>query len=351
MKQTKKWLITFLSFLLAGLLFIAAAVIYVDPFFQYHKPLSWFPYRLENQLTQNPGMAKNLDYDSVLLGSSMTLRFDTRWFRELFDLETIKLTYNAAYPLDQATIFEKIDESDNSLKAVFLGIDITTYCGSPDTRAYPLQTYLYDQNYFNDLEYLFNKDVLIQYLMTPILKGQKEADSFHTIYNKYYNPTDYSRDIALANYHPLTEREPVPAKRDAYLDNLRENMTLHILPYLEKHSDVRFYIFFPPYSILFWHDAMQKNNVAARMAEYECLVELLAQYPNVELYFFAGDEEIITNLDNYTDYTHFSQEISRLLTQYMAEGTDRITLDNYKEKIQALQQLAENYDYGQWNLP
>lgn len=351
MRQTKKWLMIFLSILLTGLLSIAAIVVYVDPFFQYHKPLSWFPYRLENQLTQNPGMAKTLDYDSVLLGSSMTLRFDTSWFQELFDLQTIKLTYNAAYPLDQATIFEMIDESDNLLKAVFLGIDITTYCGSIDDRAYPLQTYLYDHNLLNDVEYLFNKDVLIQYVMTPIARGQKEADSFHNIYNKYYNPADYSQAIALANYHPLAKRDAIPVERDAYLDNLRENMAQHILPYIQKHSDAQFYIFFPPYSILFWHDAVQKNNVAARMAEYECLVEILSECPNVKLYFFAGDEEIITNLNNYTDYTHFSQEISYLLTQYMAEDVDRITPENYKDKIAALQQLAEEFDYSQWGLP
>lgn len=351
MKQSKKWLIVFLSILLTGLLSISAAVLFVDPFFQYHKPLSGFPYLLENQLTQNPGMARNLDYDSALLGSSMTMRFDTRWFEQLFGLQTVKLTYNAAHPLDQATILEQIEKSDNTLKAVFLGIDITTYCAATDARAYPLQTYLYDDNYFNDLEYLLNKDVLLNYLFAPILKKKQEADPFCTIYDKYYDPASFSQASALANYHPLTEREPSPLERDAYLDNVRANMEKHIVPYITGHSDAKFYIFFPPYSMLYWHDAMQKNNVAARMAEYECLVEILSEFPNVELYFFAGDEEIITNLNNYSDYTHFSRDISYLLTEYMATGTDRITSENYREKIAALQQLVENFDYAQWNLP
>lgn len=45
MKSCKKWLLLFGGVLLAGLVAIAALVIYVDPFFQYHKPLSFFHIR------------------------------------------------------------------------------------------------------------------------------------------------------------------------------------------------------------------------------------------------------------------------------------------------------------------
>lgn len=51
------------------LLAAAALVIYVDPFFHYHRPLKGFPYLIDNQLSQNPGMAQNMEYDSVILGS------------------------------------------------------------------------------------------------------------------------------------------------------------------------------------------------------------------------------------------------------------------------------------------
>ena len=40
------------------LLGIMALVVYVDPFFHYHAPLENFPYLVDNQLSQNPGMAK-----------------------------------------------------------------------------------------------------------------------------------------------------------------------------------------------------------------------------------------------------------------------------------------------------
>ena len=98
MNQYKKWLLFFLAALTTALLAITILVLTVDPFFQYHAPLPGYPYKVDNQLSQNPGMARHLDYDSVLLGSSMTASFDTDWFGEVLDLNTVKLSYNGALP-------------------------------------------------------------------------------------------------------------------------------------------------------------------------------------------------------------------------------------------------------------
>ena len=98
---------------LLACLFAGALVVLVDPFFHYHKPLKGFPYQVDNQLSQNPGMAKNMEYDSVILGSSMTVNFNTNWFEELMGLNTIKLSYSAAFPKDQANIMEIVFENNN----------------------------------------------------------------------------------------------------------------------------------------------------------------------------------------------------------------------------------------------
>ena len=80
MNKCKKFLLVFGVTVLLGLIGVAGLTIYVDPFFQYHKPLPWFPYLVDHQVNMNPGLARNMDYDSVLLGSSMTVSFNTDWF-------------------------------------------------------------------------------------------------------------------------------------------------------------------------------------------------------------------------------------------------------------------------------
>jgi len=125
MKRFKKWILSIVSFTLILLILAAALVIWVDPFFQYHAPLEGFPYLVDNQLSQNPGMAAHMEYDSVILGSSMTVNFQTRWFEELMGLNTIKLSYSAAFPKDQSNIMEIIfsgrnHQGDKKIKKVLL---------------------------------------------------------------------------------------------------------------------------------------------------------------------------------------------------------------------------------------
>ena len=232
MNAKKRWLVIFCVVLLLSLGCMAAVVIIVDPFFQYHKPLEGFPYRIDNQLTQNPGIAMNFEYDSVLLGSSMITNFDTAGIDDYFGTDTVKLTYNAARPLDQDTILKIIEEHHGELNKVFLAIDIPTYARAVDERAYPLQEYLYDDNLLNDVKYWWNKDVLLKYIVIPLLKGG-EADDFHNLYNTAYDPQWYNQENVLRDYAP-------PLGIAGNPENVKSNMEQHIIPYIESHPDTEY---------------------------------------------------------------------------------------------------------------
>ncbi|MCI9204235.1 MAG: hypothetical protein HFI97_11095, partial [Lachnospiraceae bacterium] len=203
-KLFQKTILFFLGFVLAALLFGMALVVYVDPFFHYHSPLKGFPYLVDNQLSQNPGMAANMEYDSVILGSSMTVNFQTDWFAELMDLDAIKLSYSAAYPKDQANIMEIIFRSKNNqgqrrLKKVFLGVDVLTYTGGVEETKYPIPEYLYDQNYLNDIQYLLNKDVLLNYILRPL--ADPDPTDLSNVYASWWTEEYYSEEWVLHNYH------------------------------------------------------------------------------------------------------------------------------------------------------
>jgi len=348
MNKNKKWLTVFAAISLGGLLLSAALVIYVDPFFQYHKPLKNFPYVLDNQLYQNPGMAKTLDYDSVILGSSMVLQFNTEWFEEILGLNTIKLPYNAAHAKDQDIILQVIEENHESLKAVFLGIDIMNYASEADAVAYPVQMSLYDNNYLNDVEYWWNRDVLLNYILMPF-RERTAAEDFHVIYGQYYDPGNYSEERVLSNYN-RPEKSEVEVPEDTYLEAVRLNMNTHIIPYIEKNPETEYYIFFPPYSMLFWDTAMQENNVNARLKEYEEIIEMLLPYDNVRIFFFEEREDIISDLNNYTDYTHYNRETHLYMTNCFATGECEVTEENYQEKIERLRTYINEFDFSRWGF-
>lgn len=341
----------------AGFALLAAAmclciivlVVLVDPFFHYHKPLDGFPYLVDNQLSQNPGMAKHMEYDSVILGSSMTVNFNTNWFKELMDLNTIKLSYSGAFPKDQSNIMKIIFDSDNHVKKVFLGVDVITYTGGVEETKYPIPEYLYDDNYFNDIQYVLNKDVLLNYILRPMADPDKT--DLATVYASWWTEEYYSEQWVLHNYtspeQVLEETAP-----DAYIPGVKANLDVNICPYIEENPDTEFVIFFPPYSILYWNDVLKENHLEATIEEYRYIAERLNAYENVEVYFFPDREDIILDLNNYADYSHYHPDFNRFMTECFADGTGLVaktsqegngkTIDEY---LTHMHRIVDEFDF------
>jgi hypothetical protein len=345
MNKCKKWFLATVITILILLLGEAAVVVWIDPFFQYHAPLEDFPYLVDNQLSQNPGMAKHLTYDSVILGSSMTVNFNTEWFEEQMGLNAVKLNYSGAYPKDQSNIMERIFSSDNQVKTVFLGVDVMTYTGGVDETKYPIPEYLYNDSVLDDAQYLWNKDVFLNYILRPIADPDKTDLS--TVYQSWWTDEYYNIQWVMHNYvQPELVSEETP--KDAYIDSVRLNLETNICPYIEENPDTTFTIFFPPYSILYWNDVMRENHLEATMEEYRYIADTMLTYDNVRVFYFPDQEWIVTDLNNYADYTHYHRDINYYMTQCFADGTCEITSpQEMEEAISRMRQVIEDFDFDE----
>lgn len=345
----KKAVLCFAILSLVLFFLTAVLIIFVDPFFHYHKPLKGFPYQVDNQLSQNPGMARHMDYDSVILGSSMTVNFNTDWFAELMDLNTIKLSYSGAYPKDQSNIMKIIFDSGHEVKKVFLGIDVITYMGDVNETKYPIPEYLYDDSYFNDIQYVLNKDVLLNYVLRPI--ADPDPTDLSTVYASWWTEEYYNEQWVLHNYtDPEQAEEEVPAGE--YLPGTEKNLTVNICPYIEENPDTRFVVFFPPYSILFWNDVLKGNHLEATMEEYRYIAERLNRYENVEVYFFPDREDIVLDLNHYADYSHYHPDYNRFMTECFAGGEAGLVAKEgsgkgkpLEEYLSHMREIVENFDF------
>lgn len=340
----KKWLITFLIIASLGLLLPALIVLVVDPFFHYHKPLASFPYVVDDQVDMNPGLARHMDYDSVLLGSSMTVNFNTDWFQEEMGLTTQKLSYNGAFPKDQANIMEILFAAKKTgVKQVFLGIDELNYSADIETTKFPITKYLYDKNPFNDVQYLWNKTVLLDYVLRPVA-DPKDKTEWNKIYPMWWQDEHYQKALVLMYYEPAETAESAP-EIEPFLQAIEANLEANILPYIKAHPETTFTCFYPPYSILYWNDVTRRKELDCVIAKYDYMTRRLLEYDNVEVYFFQNQENIICNLNNYADYTHFHPRICQEMVQSFANGTHKVTLENLQEELDKLYDLAIDYDY------
>lgn len=345
----KKFWITLFGVIFAGLIVVAGITAYIDPFFHYHAPLNWFPYVVDDQVDMNPGLAKHMDYDSVLLGSSMTVSFDTSWFAEDLGFKTQKLSYNGAYPKEQSIIMEKVfDAKGDSIKQVFLGIDELNYSGDINQTKYPMTEYLYDDNPFNDIKYLLNKDVVLNYILKPMVDTTDKTD-WNRIYPMWWQPMHYNLANVRLYYVPADEVIDATPVED-YISGIEANLDANILPYIENHPETKFTIFYPPYSILYWYDAKRQGQIDTIVKKYDYMTRRLLAYDNVEVYFFQNREEIITDFNNYADYTHYSPEVCHYIVDCFAAGEHRVTLDNLDEELKILSDLALHYDYDSIDL-
>ncbi len=345
-----------LLLLILALASITALVVYVDPFFHYHAPLPGFPYIVDNQLSQNPGMASNMDYNGCIIGSSMTVNFDTDDFKEILGYDTVKLSYSGAYPKDDYNILSIVfDETTAARKsrdmgAVFFAMDIPTMTADTEETKYPIPEHLYDDNIFNDVKYVLNKDVLLQYIMRPVIQGK--GSDLSEIYASWWTPDYYNIQWVMHTYEE-PEKSDVIYTADDVLPATKANLEKNILPFVEQHPKTQFYFFFPPYSILYWHNLQQEGFYEAAFAQYQYVAERLLEYDNVHLFYFQTMDEV-TDLNNYADYSHYKPEINRFMVECFGNGSYQI--NSAKEMEQALKNMrtiVTNFDYdelfsGEW---
>ena len=101
---------TWISLTVLLIFLISAAAIGVtiwnDPLFQYSTPYQERYREYKDATYQNPGMAKNAAYDTIVTGSSVTQNFDVTYFNDLMDVNSIKLSYSGANSWNLTSIIQ-----------------------------------------------------------------------------------------------------------------------------------------------------------------------------------------------------------------------------------------------------
>ena len=336
--MAQKFLKQFFTASVILLLACVLAVVVFDPFFQYHKPLKGLKAVLTDKEYQCVGSLKTFDYDSVIAGSSVSENYNNGWFDQGFGCKSIKAirsygaTADLCYLLDIA--FEHQD-----LKYVFYNLDPSALEADPET-TYELTgcpMYLYDDNYVNDVRYWLNKGVLMEkipYLIANSLMGDYDENNSYN----WAQWKEFNSDMILGLYirkPSVSEMKP----RDYYEDLLRKNLDL-LTDRITAHPETEFYIFVPPYSMLWWDNIYREGDTEAYLYNMEQAMKTLLEYENVKMFYFQNDREIITDLENYMDILHFSPEINRYICDSLIAGKRQVNSENYAEEIRSMRDLA-----------
>lgn len=263
---------------------------------------------------------------------------------ELFGCNMVRLPYSGGTTYNMKTILDVCFASGNEIKTVYWELDEFQIFGSATEPRYPLPEYLYRMDHKEDLPYLLNLDILYHYGMNNILgtlRGEKQLaerrdETLTGTFSAEATLAGYSRPEQSTTIRSFSS-STLPEKVDANLCNM-EALIL-------AHPETQFVFFMPPFSVLYWDAEIRDGTFESTMDGVEYALKYLLEYENVQIYFYQGDEDIITNLNNYKDYSHYGPWINNLITQYISEGRNQVTKDNVEQLIGDMKGTIYCFDF------
>ncbi len=315
----KNWVRYFFSIVLSILIFIIFFNYLVDPFQHYRKAkLYSFDYS-GNQRYLNPGLAKNYDYNSIIIGTSMTENFTLDKTKQFLN-NPIKLSIAGGTAFEIKQILDISLSVDKNVETIILGLDLYSFLGAVNNVSNGgLPDYLYDDNYFNDYKYLLNLDTFKRSYKLLLAPNNRKDKMYYNYNHMFEWQANYQKSFTIENVIKNWKNRNIKFnhKSDSWdLDHLENSFDNNLLKVIQENKNINFYIFFPPYSILTYKDWEEKKILETVLLFKRYIYNNLISLKNVKLYDFQIASEVTHNLENYKDITHYSQNINNwMLTE------------------------------------
>lgn len=345
-QKAKKWFLACMLVLL-GSLFLMVLVFWIfDPYFHYHKPFPFVSYRLYDERYINDGISRHFDYDAIITGTSMAQNFKTSEADVLFGIQSVKETFSGAGYSELSENLDRALSRNPDLKTVIWTMDANAILRDKDYTEYEgYPTYLYDDNPWNDVQYVFNKNVWYHGVLVNLIRtiAGMPSTTFDE-YSSWEKETGYEHVMAAYDRWEEPAQE-APGLTAADVEMVTGNIGQNFVDLVNKYPDTTFYVFYTPYSICWW-DFMIREGMINYYYEAELIAtKMLLQCPNVKLYNFHDKYDIITNLDNYRDKEHYASHVNSMILEWIAAGDGLVTEENYMERYEQERAYYTQYDY------
>jgi hypothetical protein len=351
--MARRYLLCYLFFVLIfGGIFPIGVVYAVDPM-QVFRKASYLPIFSTNERYQIPGLIRNYDYDTVIVGTSMAQNFYTDYVNRKLGAHVLKIAISGSSAHEQFLVLS-LALRTGKVRRVIWGIDQWVFRGSPervrdDLGAFPY--YLYATNALGYFWYLFNGSNFLESVLIIteparfMTSHSPEVPNDWNTFDRYYR---YSHVNAIRDYFNLKNSEGLddPVTLLAYdLDVMRRSFEKNTAALIRCYPDVVFDVYFPPYSILngkFY--AVHFPFLFDRLIDFQNIVmKELVGLPNVRLFDFSDVSWVTHDLDLYKDMGHFKASINEFIVDSIASDQHRVNPHDPEASTRRLRQQVESY--------
>ena len=330
----RKWIVLVISFVLIALLIMSMLMYVVDPFFQFRVRDN--TYMLNPQYV-NGGLIKNYEYDTLMIGSSMTQNFDMDIMRKELNVSPLHVSLGGMSALEMIELLNLANQVGKA-NTYYIGIDLwimmqeadpsnnVSYLITQEKSALP-QYFVSHEAWFYSLP-ISTAMLMVKQLGINLPSSVDEKASIDNLGN-WESKYTCSEDIVLDHY--INGNFAVSEINLTHAYEIAKNNIDDLFLTLENYpGDVIF--FFPPYSGLFWHS--KESSVDTILAVKEYFVEK-AYACGYTTFDFQG-QDFIADLNLYRDTSHYGGDINDWMVYRFADGECIVTpntLDSFNEDL------------------
>jgi len=300
----------------------------IDPL-QFHRRATRFaPQFSFEQRFQNPGLARNYDYDTVIIGSSVTENFYPDEVEARLGGRALKLSISGSTAHEQALILD-VAFRHRAPRNVIWALDWFAFATEPDAvrdDRGPFPDYLYRPGLRTIRGYLLNWDTFTHSLTTMRADAPLRDLASLNAWDEE-RPADCFELVRL--YHDpeaLRSKQRIMARLAHGAEAVRPNAEANFFRIVEAHPETTFYAYFPPYSVA--HHRYYARHFPREYAALEVLRRLVAgrspDLPNLRLYDFQAATDWTHDFDEYADITHHSRRINGYILDAFTTGRYRV---------------------------
>ncbi len=342
----------------------AAALTYVVDPLQLFRPSRLTAFYSEDTRMQNAGLIRSQSFDTAFMGTSLAIHFRQGEIDRALGTHSLKLAMTGSNSRQQSFVLEQAIY--RGARRVVWEMDDFVFVDAADIESDPyLSVDLYRATAKGIASYLFSaamaKESLFALLRSvpplreplsraapflPVKFALADVDDIYALPRDIDVARDYNAKKTLAAFTYITH----PARRrflgEGYgYGAMVRHFERDALGLIERHPDVTFDVYFPPYSIL--------QFVAMRDASPETLkivtdltaliAQRLTQLPNVRLHDFRAIKQVTHDLNNYSDVIHHSPAVDAMVLRWLRGGEYRVDPKAPTASLEQLKAQVEVY--------
>jgi hypothetical protein len=330
----------------------------VDPFHQY-RVKTFYPIAYISKLQRyiNPGFAKNYDYDSIILGSSISENFVISDVKKILNFQKpIKLCISGTSAYEEGLTL-KTALKHKKVKNVLYGLDTFLFWGNPNRIRHGAKTfpyYLYDNKILNDYQYIFSLDTTVHSIKVLYNALIDDKNSIKYNYDKMYQWQHTVPSSHFSKKYVLKKWDERKKSDIAYQPNnnfmfYKKSFDKNFLDLIKVYPNTNFIIYFPPYSILAYKLEQEQKVFQDRLKFKKYIFEATKQMSNVKIYDFQIAKNVTHNLSNYHDLDHYHQKINKWVLEQIKNNNFKVNEKNIDSILKEHEFQVNRYIINQGN--